>query len=501
MAYSPSLTYFLDRLQGFSTNIFRLETQNNDTATANKILRFSLPANALLNMRSFALHFNAKTTAAGQGARLPAKIDSLIERVEVTAGGIQLSQGLNYYNVLRHAKDALLGDKTNSVCGHPDIVRTISPIDGLGFVDAADANPAILSGTNGERYPSTHKQAQFTIDHWEGFIGTCEPKILDAAILPDLVISIYLADNNVLTSSAGVALEGTGGTDITDAGTGAATYELNNIHATIESIGLADSVYDNMVSAMIAQKGFVEIPFKQYFSFSNTHNGSTRFTVATQSLDRVWWAWRASNFATQAAPIRVKGYKQKGAFIADAAATLPAQGAITGAELDGAGNAGGSRAVAASPGLTVATDIGLSEYLGQLDTNKEKYLGPYYNFVEPGTSSKNTYQLQLNGAYWPQFSATAEEMYTLSKHSTLGQYVEQNKSLQQYKSNYFVHCARLNMPESEFSRTISGLDTRAVSLNGYLNTANVTGDPNVVLFCECTSTLRVGSGRMVEVIS
>ena len=198
MAYSPSLTFFLDRLQGFSTNIFRLETQNNDTATANKILRFSLPANALLNMRSFALHFNAKTTAAGQGARLPAKIDTLIERVEVTAGGIQLSQGLNYYNVLRHAKDALLGDKTNSVCGHPDIIRTVSPVDGFGYVDAADANPAVLSAVLGERYPSTHKQAQFTIDHWEGFIGTCEPKILDAAILPDLVISIYLADNNVL---------------------------------------------------------------------------------------------------------------------------------------------------------------------------------------------------------------------------------------------------------------------------------------------------------------
>ena len=159
---------------------------------------------------------------------------------------------------------------------------------------ANDANPAVLSGTNGERYPSTHKQAQFTIDHWEGFIGTCEPKILDAAILPDLVISIYLADNNVLTSSAGVALEGTGATDLTDAGSGSATYELNNIHATIESIGLADAVYDNMVSAMIAQKGYIEIPFKQYVSFSNTHSGSTRFTVATQSLDRVWFAFRES---------------------------------------------------------------------------------------------------------------------------------------------------------------------------------------------------------------
>ena len=164
-------------------------------------------------------------------------------------------------------------------------------------------------------------------------------------------------------------------------------------------------------------------------------------------------------------------------------------------------NAAGSRAVVATVGAAITQDIGLSEYLGLLDTDKEKYVGPYYNFVEPATSSKNTYQLQLNGAYYPQFAATAEEMYTISKHSTLGQYVEQNKSLQQYKNNYFVNCARLNMPESEFSRTISGLDTRSVSLNGYLNTSNVTGDPNIVIFCECTSTLRVGSGRQLEVIS
>lgn len=477
MSYPPALTYYLDRLQGFSTNIFRLESQNNDTATANKILRFSLPANALLNMRTFALHFNAKTTTAGQGARLPAKIDTLIERVEVTAGGVQLSQGLNNYNVLRHAKDALLGSKTNSVCGHPDIIRTVSPLDSKGFVDANDANPAILSGTNGERYPSTHKQAQFTIDQWEGFIGTCEPKILDAAILPDLVISIYLADNNVLTSSAGVALENTGSSDFTDAGSGSATYELNNIHATIESIGLADAVYDNMVSAMIAQKGYIEIPFKQYVSFSNTHSGSTRFTVATQSLDRVWFAFRESAFATQTAPKRVKGYKQKGAFVSTAAVGDTTQAG------------------------TILLDLGTSEYLGLLGTNKERYVGAFYNFVEPATSSKNTYQLQLNGAYYPQFAATAEEMYTISKHSTLGAYTEHNMSLHQYKNNFFVMCARLNMPESEFSRVISGLDTRSVSLNGYLNTNNVTGNPNVVIFCECTSNLRVGAGRMIEVIT
>ena len=449
MSYSPSLTYFLDRLQGFSTNIFRLETQNNDTATANKILRFSLPSNALLNMRSFALHFSATTAGTDAGARLPRKIDTLIERVEVTAGGVQLSQGLNYYNVLRHAKDALLGSKTSSVCGHPEIIRDEYYVDATGAI----------TGTGNEVYASTNKQAQFTIDQWEGFIGTCEPKIIDAAILPDIVISIYLADNTVLTSSLGVGLDGAGSTDITDNGNGAATYELNNIHATIESIGLADAVYDNMVSAMIAQKGFLEIPFKQYVGFNNTHSGSTRFSVATQSLDRIWFAFRNTNYGTQAAPNTVVGHIVHGS----------TQGTINS---------------------------------GQFGTSKEKYIGPYYEFVEPtpSTGTKITYQLQLNGAYYPQFPMTAEEMYSIAKNSTLGQYQEHEMTLEQYKGHFFVGCARLNMPESEFSRTLSGLDTRSISLQGYLNTNNQDGNSNLVIFCEMTSTLRVGAGRMLEVV-
>ena len=73
-------------------------------------------------------------------------------------------------------------------------------------------------------------------------------------------------------------------------------------------------------------------------------------------------------------------------------------------------------------------------------------------------------------------------------------------TLEQYKAHYFVGCARLNMPESEFSRTLSGLDTRSVSLQGYLNTNNTDGESNVVIFCEMTSTLRVGAGRMLEVV-
>ena len=433
MSYLPNLTYYLDRLSGFSTNIFRIEAQNNDSATANKILRFTLPSNALLNMRSFALHFNA--TTAGTGSRLPAKIDTLIERVEATAGGVQLSQGLNYYNVLRHAKDALMGNKCDAVCGHPEIVRNISYVDRVS-----------ITGTNPEVYPDTNTSCQFMIDYWEGFIGSCEPKILDASILSDLVVSIYLSFNNVLTSSKGIALSGTGANNIDDSpASPAASYTLNNVHATIEAVGLADAVYDNMVASMIAQKGYLEIPFKQYFSFNDTHSGVTRFTVATQSLDRLWAAFRVTSYDNLAAPQHVSGYKVSGAFVSEAS------------------------------GGAVTQDMGKPEYDigGILDTNKENYLGNYYNFVQPASSSKNTYQWQPNGVYYPQLSATAEEMYGIAKNSTLGYHLEKDKSLDQYLKHYFVMCARLNMPDSEFSRTISGLDTRSVSMNGYFNTNNV----------------------------
>ena len=91
-------------------------------------------------------------------------------------------------------------------------------------------------------------------------------------------------------------------------------------------------------------------------------------------------------------------------------------------------------------------------------------------------------------------------MANITCHSLIGYKVEQEMTLLQLKDNYFVQCMRLNMPDSEFSRTISGLDTRAVSLQGYFNTTNVNSEPNLTLFAECTSTLRIGSGRQMEII-
>lgn len=460
MSYSPQLSYFLDRLSGFSTNIFRLEPQNATTASPNQIVRVTLPSNALLNLRSFAMHFTATTSSSGATslARLPDGIESLIDRVEVSCGGVQLSAGANYYNVLCKAKKALMDKHSDPVLGHPEIVRSRSYVNNADFASATET----YTGTN----------SHFCIDSWDGFLGTAEPKIMDSSLVPDIVVSLYLADINVLANCRGSALSGTPGTTPTNIdgdGTGTVSYSLSNIHFTIECLGLQDATYDNMVSSMIASKGFLEVPFKQYHSFQDVHTGQMRFSVATQSLDRIWAVQRDGDYASSVGAVQILGYKTAGGF--------------TSATTGGTPNQDLGR-----PGF----DLG-----GVLDYNKEKYTTAHSNF--PEATAGSTYQFQLNGAYIPQFKATFEEMSQISQNSILGR-PQKSHSLATMKGHYAVQCLRLNLPDSEFSRTISGLNTRSVSLNGYYNITGLgTNTPTVNLFCETTATLMIGSGRQLSV--
>ena len=455
MSYSPNLSYFLDKLSGFSTNYFRLEAQNSSTASPNQIVRFTLPSNALLNLRSFAFHFTASTSSASSGiARLPPDIASLVERVEVSCGGVQLSAGANYYNVLCAAKRALTDKMVDPVLSHPEMVRATSYVDGLG-----------KSGN--ETY--TGSTSHFCIKQWEGFLGSAEPKIMDSSLVPDIVVSIYLADTSVLANIAGTDIAGTTTTGVDTDGVGTVSYSLSNIHATIECIGLADGTYDNMVSSMIQTKGFLEVPFKQYYSFQDTHSGQMRFSVATQSLDRLWVCHRNDDYNSSVGAVPLSGYKQTGAFAAPTTGTSP------------------------------TVDIGAPQFDigGTLDYNKERLTTAAFDFPTPSGTAL-TYQFQLNGAYVPQFRATFEEMYQISCNSVNG--ATQNKvGLKTMKSNLNVQCVRLNLPESEYGRLVSGLNTRSVSLNGYYNISGLSANPTVNLFAECTSTLMIGSGRQLSI--
>ena len=486
MSYNPSLSYFLSRLQGVSTNYFRLEPQSSgsSTITANKIIRFSLPSNCLLNTRGISFNFNADANAlASAGGRLPADISSLIDRVELSSGGVQIAQGANGYGLITAMKRAMTCDKCDPALGHPEIVRTRSYVDGAG--DYATGSTSAILTTKNENYRNDAGQTQFAVNNWEGFLGSVQPAIIDTSLLSDLTLTLYLADNSVCSSSAGPALPSTATTGIDVANTIQAQYQLKDFHLIVETLGMADSVYDMMIEKRISQVGYIELPFKSYYTFNDTHSGTTRFTVATQSLDRVWVGMRATTYADIAGVVKVAGYKDKGAF--------------TGLTLNAA--------------TTDGSDVGLPAYdaggSGMLGNNTEKYRGNYFNFVEAQASAgvPATYQFNFNGSFIPQFKATSEQMLTVSRNSVptndmkMGEYPLSVMCLDQYKKNFFIQCVRLNLPQAEENREICGADTRGISLNAYFTSTGVTSGKNIFIACECSSSLRIGAGRAIEVIA
>ena len=460
MSYNPNLSYFMSRLSGVSVNYFKLEPQNTTSASAGKIIRFSLPNNCLLNLNSIAMHFNA-TMTGGSSSRLPNRIDSIIDRYTIEAGGVQIAQGFNNYNVFRHVKDNLTSEHLDSVLGHTELVRLKSYVDGQ-------------TKAGNETYSTS--ATQFCINHWEGMIGTLSPSIIDTALMPEVVLTIFLAANDICVDSAGRAMAGTSSVGIdVDASSPAPVYQINNFHLTVETIGIQDSIYDELLAKKIQTTGYIEMPFKQYFSFIDTSTGHQRWNVASQSISRVWVAYRNPGYANVGGAISVNGYKKTGAFV------------------DPSINAG-----------TTSLDLGVPQYDtgGVYDTNRERLISKFFNFAEGANGGSPTYQLQVNGALIPQFRASTEHMFQITKNSLPVSKMTklENMTLDQYKNNYFAWCVRFNLPGSEMAKEISGLDSRGLNLQGLLLSENVSTSQNVMIFVECDSTLRIGAGKAIEVV-
>ena len=528
-----NLSFFMSRLQGVSTSQFKVEPQTSTSATPNQIVRFNLPSNTLVNMKSIRLLFNAATGAGSSGNtfRLPPNNSSYIERMSVYMGGVLVQNSFQAYNALCHAKQALLGDKGNAALEHPEIVRRKSYVDGSTF-EAASA----------ESY--TDEDDRMAILSFEGLVGSIEPYIIDTGLLPQITIEFTLASGSVVSNSKGVFL---GSTDSTlgflTAGTGTPTYTLSNLSLQVEVIGMASSVLDQIIEQRISSVGYLSLPFKNYFTSISSHTTSSRFNINSASWDRLWLVYRADNFDTAGAPLVVNGYKVEGAavLVGQLKAQVNNGSGVDGTTLAIDAVAGGTIQVgdyvysqemtqlegipritalasagdATSNTLTLGTkitvadnkplqfyrEVGIPQYDegGVFDTNKEKYQSKFFQFKQQASGSLVQAQLQVNNANIPAYNQNTVEALAMSLNS-LDTYDSKYKmTLDQFKNNYYVNCYRFSLPESDFSRMASGLDTRSVSaqvsvLNTGLNSTQLYAD------AETTSELRVAGSRQIEVI-
>ena len=472
----PNVSYFMSRLQGVSTSHFKVFPQNSGSQSANKILRFELPSNTLLNLKSCRMLFNVTTesTDATATARLPPDTRSFIDRMAIYMGGVLVQNSFSNYNILVHAKKALGADRcSDTTLTHPEIVR-----------DKSYHNGATIAKV--ESY--TTADVQLAIVDWEGFLGTAEPGIIDTGLFPQITIEITLADNVICPCSTcanpyvalGLATTNvTGGFAAPPPASQSASYSLDNITMQVEVLGMASSVLDEVVAQRVSQVGYLSIPFKNYFSFSSSHSNTSRFNVNSASWDRLWVAWRDPSGNSPAAPAVATGYKLAGAFTSTV--TAPSAAGATVVELN--------------------QDVGKPQYDigGSLDTNKEKYLARAFRFQEQNNGSgPSNYQLQINSANYPAYKLTIPEVYSLTMNSIDVYDKTRHMSLDQYRKDYCVQCYRFCLPESDYSRLSSGLDTRATSAQCALVTENVS-TAACFIFAEVSSELRVAN-RAIELI-
>jgi hypothetical protein len=473
----------MQRLQGVSTSHFKVYPQNTGTQTANKIIRFELPSNSLLHLKSTRILFNASAvTSNAQAARLPNDTRSFIDRMAIYMGGVLVQNSFSNYNVLVHAQKALGADRcTDTTLTHQEIVRLTSYHNGATLTDS-------------ETYSTP--DVQLAITDFLGFLGSAEPSIIDTGLFPQITVEITLADNVICPSIAAAndnvlaTTSKTGG--ICETSTAGSSYTLDNMTMQVEVLGMASSMLDEVVAQRISQVGYLSIPFKNYFSFSSTHNVTSRFNINSASWSKLWVCWRDPASSSAAAPQVIAGHKIAGAFVSAAGGTVPLRSAL------GVG-------VAQAADITITQDMGKPQYDlgGTYNTNSERYTARFFNYEEINaapTTTPTTFQLQINSANYPAYKLTIPEVFALTKNSIDIYDKARMMSLDQYRKNFFVQCYRFDLPEASYSRVASGLDTRASSAQCALVTEGITANTPCFMFCECDSELRVAN-RAIELIN
>lgn len=323
--------------------------------------------------------------------------------------------------------------------------------------DATNRRKVLQNGGDVATPNTNETNKQLCIMNWLGFLGSCRPQILDTSLIGNVRIRIHLAGSNILVKSTAAAGE---------------SYNLSDIFFTVDCIDISDGIYHQLHEKYLMQGGIYEIPFKNYLSFNSVGglSQSTKFSLSTQSLNRVFACF------TPGANYIVGG-------AADSASHDP--NSMTSSYFTRIGNAGE---------VTYGTA-----------TNNQKV-----------TYTLNDYQFSVNNTLFPNTRPSADQAYAHMLNSinlsqdTLGGGYKGLDSLAKWNRSFWVAVQEFEHGDSEF---ISGIDTRGNIAQCHFNSVGSismgaktgTGhgpDGNLVchVFAECSSVLRVGAGKQIELV-
>lgn len=451
-----NLLYMVSQISNYSKNTVKIQTLNQTTLAPSggaSQLRLSLPVNALVNMKSLALHGTFSTKGVDESAAnakdkvfalIPKNgFASVIDRLTFSAGGIALDSGFSGYNVVSTMKENIEKSAAKYMSDDKVLNQSIlESIDETGTYEAANFG----------------QQKQLILANFLGFSG-CEPTFLDLNRLPEVFLTIQVTSASVLpVQYEGAVLGGAAVNANPNFSGNGCSYTIDNIFFTIEVISIGNGLYDALTSRLLEEKGSLDVPYKNFNTFTTDQSsagGSIRGSVSTMSLDKVFAFQRNSAKKTDGSPYEQYYIQQ---------APVPAVGNTT----FGFTNAG-------------------------------------LNFISSGLQD---WFFQINNAPYPLYKPDTVDAYAYAVASCDRQYSKYRGSLvgsqATWKDNCWVAVQKLNHDDDP--RLISGLNLASINSQiSFTSTSNNTQAENwerqVWLVTESTSMLRIGASRSIAVVA
>lgn len=443
--YPRNLQYLAKRLNGYSRSSVRLNTLNMTTATPGQIITVDLPNNALVDLSTFTMYFKGATSVTAGGASFSKDIETVIERLEVEINGQLVGMGCNYYNqVWKIIADTTFGE------------------------DAANRRAILQNSTAVAADPTAAQAAtQYCIQNWLGFLGSVKPSVLDTALLGNVRVRITLAGTTCLAKSASCTGE---------------SFTLSDIFFGVDTLSIDDGVFYSMHQQFLSSGGVYELVYNNFYTFTSVGGltQSCKFSLSTQSLNRVWGTFLPM---TQV-PFASTGVDDYG------------------------------RGVAAGSFIDKAT--GASSYFTRIGNAGNVLWGTSTNYTTTNYALQN-FQFSINNVYQPTWRPSAEQAWPILlagmnvAQDTLGGCSKLIKSLAAYNGAFWVAHVELEHGSDDF---ISGVNTMGsiaqcsfdtsgtVSIGTVGGTGYATLGTNLMalVIAQTTATLRVGAGRQIEVI-
>jgi len=442
-----------------------------------------------LNYAPVATFFGLGSTAPASGlGALPAivSVNQLGEAYQITKGGFPGTFVTQF--VLQYAcPSGQTFTVTNVTSASAPGVVSGSPAsqtmpNSTGFtIYATVAQTQVATGVQPRLVPNNNNYHSIT--DWLAFFQA-QPSWVQTQMLGEVEVRITLAQNDVLGITHPAIYTGTAGSfPAPGSATGQTQFtgwsvaslpdfSLQNIYFSIRTCSFDNNFVDDMLHHKLSSGGEIEIPYPNYFNINQIQSGGssqTRFSVNTQSLDKVVSCNRLPNFN--------QWYNN--------VSNVPA----------GMGPQSQDR-------------LGLVHKNPYFCTYASNPSGANYGTGASGAgeapSAFNFWQYQINNAFIPNYKISPvntfyfnQEMYGMHNDWCSGQNATTPSV---YLNSGFQMGVALDFMDSEIPRLVSGVDTRGAVSVAYLNQdANNNGDRTDIFTC-FTSILRVGANQQVQVV-